>query len=75
MRTHTVVVQVQVLKRNVCGEEGHEGRLDVQAECIVVEVDSGELGEVEDGGQEGRDGVGDFAQESAGEDVGEVGDL
>lgn len=64
-----------MLKRNVCGEESHEGRLDVQAECIVVEVDSGELGEVEDGGQEGRDGVGDFAQESAGEDVGEVGDL
>ena len=75
MRTHAVVVQVEVLKGDVGGEESHERRLNVQAESIVVQVDSGEFGEVEDRGQERGDSVGDLAQESTGEDVGEVGDL
>lgn len=75
MRTHAVVVQVEVLKRDVGGEESHERRLNVQAESIVVKVDSVEFGEVENRGQERGDGVGNLAQESTGEDVGEVGDL
>lgn len=75
MRAHAVVVQVEVLKRDVGGEESHERRLNVQAESIIVQIDSVEVGEVEDRGQERGDGVGNLAQESTGEDVGEVGDL
>jgi hypothetical protein len=49
--------------------------LDVQPKGIVIQVDSVELGKVEDGGEQRRDGVRDLAQESAGEDIGEVCDL
>lgn len=34
-----------------------------------------EVGELEEGGQERGEGGGDFREEAAGEDVGEVGDL
>lgn len=61
MGAHAVVVQVKVLERNVGGEESHERRLNIQAKGIVVEVDSVELGKVEDRGQEGGDGVGNLA--------------
>lgn len=75
MGTETVVVQVKVLEGYVRSEESDEGRLRVQAESVVVQVDRVEVWQVEDGGQEVRDGVGDLAQEAAGEDVGEVRDL
>lgn len=41
-----------MLKRNVGGEEGDEGCLGVEAECIVVQVDGVEVWEGEQRGQE-----------------------
>lgn len=56
-------------------EKGDEGRLGVEAEGVVVEVDRVEVRQVEDGGEQGGERLGDFVQEAAGEDVGEVCDL
>lgn len=75
MGTEAVVVEVKVAKGGVRGEEGDERRLHVQAEGVVVEVYGVEVGELEEGGQERGEGGGDFREEAAGEDVGEVGDL
>lgn len=75
MGAQAVVVEVEVLERNVGGKEGNEGRLGVQAEGVVVKVDGVELGEVEDRGEEGGESFGDLVKESAGEDIGEVCDL
>jgi hypothetical protein len=75
MGAQAVVVEVEVLERNVGGKEGNEGRLGVQAEGVVVKVDGVELGEVEDRGEEGGKSFGDLVKESAGEDIGEVCDL
>jgi hypothetical protein len=75
MRAHTIVVEVEVLKRYVSGEEGHERCLHVKAESIVVQVDRVKLGEVEHRGEKRGDSVGDLAEESTGEDIGEVCDL
>jgi hypothetical protein len=72
MGTHTIVVKVEVLKRYVGGEEGHERRLHVKAEGIVVQVDGVKLGEVKHRGEKRGDSVGDLAEESTGEDIGEV---
>lgn len=43
MGAEAVVVQVEVLEGDVRGEEGDEGRDEVQAEGVVVEVDGGEV--------------------------------
>lgn len=75
MGTQAVVVEVEVLERNVGGKEGNEGRLGVQAKGVVVKVDGVELGEVENRGEEGGESFGDLVKESAGEDIGEVCDL
>jgi hypothetical protein len=56
-------------------QEGDQRRLCVEAEGIVIEVDSVQVWEIEDRGEEGGKRFGDFAEEAAGEDVGEVGDL
>lgn len=70
-----VVVEVEVLQGDVCGEEGDEWRLCVEAKSVVVEVDGVELGEVQDGGKEGGKGLWDFVEKATGEDIGEVGNL
>src|SRR5690606_19825846 len=44
-------------------------------EGVVVEVDGIEVREVEDRGEERGEGFGDFGEEPAGEDVGQVGNL
>lgn len=75
MGTHAIVVKVEVLEGDVGGEEGHERRLHVKAEGIVVQVDCVKLGEVEHRGEKRGDSVGDLAEESTGEDIGEVCDL
>lgn len=75
MGTQAVVVQIQVLERDVCGEEGNKGRLGVEAECIVVEVYRVQLGEVKDGGEERGKGLGDLVEQTAGENIGKVGNL
>jgi hypothetical protein len=59
----------------VRSQEGDQGRLGVEAEGVVVEVDGVEVREVEDRGEEGGERVGDLAEEAAGEDVGQVGNL
>lgn len=56
-------------------EERDQGGLRVEAEGVVVEVNGVEVREVEDRGEEGGERFGDFAEEAAGEDVGEVGNL
>lgn len=53
MWAEAVVVEVQVAQGDVRGEEGDEGRLHVEAEGVVVEVYGVEVGELEEGGQEG----------------------
>jgi hypothetical protein len=73
--TEAVVVEVEVAQRDVRGEEGDEGCLHVQAEGIVIEIDSVQIRKLEKGSEEGGEGGGDFGEEAAGEDVGEVGDL
>ena len=57
------------------GEEVDEGRLGVEAEGVVGEVDGVEVGEGEERGEEGGERLRDLGEETAGEDVGEVGDL
>jgi hypothetical protein len=70
-----VVVETEVLQGHVRCQERHERRLRVKAEGVVVEVDCVEAREVENRGKKGGKGLGDFAEQAAGEDVGEVGDL
>ena len=57
------------------GQEGHQGRLGVEAEGVIVQVDGVEFRKVENGGEEVGEGFGDFVKESAGEDIGKVRDL
>lgn len=57
------------------GEEGDEGCLHVEAEGIVIEVDGVEVWELKKCGKKGRKRSWDFGEETAGEDVREVGDL
>lgn len=73
--TEAVVVEVQVLERDVGGEEGDKGSLGVEAESVVVEVYRVQLGEVEDGGKEGGKSLGDLVEQTTGKDIGEVGNL
>ena len=75
MGTEAVVVEVQVLEGHVRREEGDNGCLRVEAKGIVVEVDGVEVREVEDGGEERGKGIGDFAEESSGENIVEASDL
>lgn len=56
-------------------QESHHRCLCVQAESIVVQVDSVKVREVEDGCEEVGESLGDFVQKSTGEDVRKVGDL
>lgn len=62
-----------MLERDMLAQEVDEGRLGVEAEGIVAEVDGVEVLEGEEGGQEGGEGRGDLGEEARGEDVGEVG--
>jgi len=73
--TEAVVVEVEMAQRDVRGEEGDERCLHVQAEGVVVEVDGVQVWKLEKGLKKGRESGGDFGEEAAGEDVGEVGDL
>jgi len=59
----------------VLGEEVYEGRLGVQTEGVIGEVDGVEFGEREEGGKEVRERLRDLREQSSGEDIGEVGDL
>ena len=52
MGAEAVVVEIEVPQRDVGGQEGDERRLGVQAEGVVVEVDSVEVREVEDRGEQ-----------------------
>jgi len=70
-----VVVQDQVLEREMRGEEGDEWRFGQETEGVVREVDRGEAGEVKEGGEEVGEGGRDFFLEAAGVDVCEVGVL
>ena len=47
----------------------------IEAKGIVVEIDCIEFWKVENGGKERREGLGDLAEESAGEDVCKICDL
>lgn len=49
--------------------------MGVETEGIVVKVDGGKVGVVQDGGEDGGDASGNLVQQSAGEKVGEVGGL
>lgn len=75
MGTETVVVQIQVLKGHVGGQKGHKRGLGVEAEGIVVKVDGGKVGVVQDSGEDGGNASRNLVQQSAGEQVGEVGGL
>jgi hypothetical protein len=63
------------LERHVRREEGDQGRLRVETEGVVVEVDCVELRKIEDRGEERGKRFGDLAEKAAGEDVGKVGNL
>lgn len=75
MGTEAVVVQMEVLKGHVGGEKSHKRGLSVEAEGIVVEVDGGKVGVVQDSGEDGGNASWDLVQQSAGEKVGKVGGL
>lgn len=75
MRAEAVIVQVEVLQGHVGGEESHERGLGVETEGVVVEVDGGEVGMVQDSGENGRDAGGNLVEQSTGEEIGEVGRL
>lgn len=75
MRAQTIVVQVEMLKRYVCCEECDERRLSVETKSVVVQVNRVEIRQVEDGREQVGERLRDLAQETAGEDVGEVCDL
>lgn len=70
-----VVVEDEVAEGDVLGEEVDEGRLGVEAEGVVGEVDGVEVGQREEGGEEGGERLRDLGEEAAREDVGEVGNL
>lgn len=57
------------------GQEGNERSYGVEPKSVVVQVDSVELGEVEDGGKEVGKRFGDLVEKSTGEDVGKVRNL
>lgn len=52
MRTQAVVIEVEMLERNVRGEESDERRVGVDAEGIIAKVDGMQIGVVEDGCEE-----------------------
>lgn len=68
-----IVIQDQVFEGRVAGEEIDEGRLRVEAEGVVAQVDGVQVGQSEEGGQEGGERLGDLVEEPGCEDVGEVG--
>lgn len=47
MGPKSVVIQDEVLKWHVRGEEGNEGSLGVQTEGVIVEVDRMKVGQCE----------------------------
>ena len=49
-----------MLERDVGGEESDEGGLGIEAEGVVVQIDGVEFGKGEEGGKEGREGLGNF---------------
>lgn len=56
-------------------EERDEGRLGVETEGVVVQIDGMQVRQVEDGGEKGGEGLGNLVEQTAGEDIGEVRDL
>lgn len=74
-RPETVVVQVEVLEGNVRGEKVGDGLVGVDAESIVVQVDSGEVRKVGDLCEQVSERFGDLVEEATREDVGKVGNL
>ena len=70
-----VVVEDEVAEGDMLGEEVDEGGLRVEAKGVVGEVDGIEVGEGEERGEEGGEGLRNLREEAAREDVGEVGDL
>lgn len=64
-----------MLERNVLGEESDKRSVGVDAKRVIAEVDGVEFGEVEDGCEERREGLGNLVEEATGEDVGKVGNL
>lgn len=70
-----VVVEDEVLEGHVLAEEIDEGRLGVEAEGVVAEVDGVQVLQGEERGEEGGEGGGDLGEEARGENVGEVGGL
>lgn len=61
MGSETVVVQVEVLKRDVSSEESYQRGGGVEAECIIVKVDGGKVRQVLNRRKEGGDGLGNLA--------------
>jgi hypothetical protein len=53
-------------------KKSHKRGLRVEAEGIVVQVDGGEVGVVQDSGEDVRNACRDLVQQPAGEEVGEV---
>jgi len=46
MRAQSVVIENEMLEGNMGGEKGHKRCLGIEAECIVVQVDSMEIWEL-----------------------------
>lgn len=62
VRAEAVVVEVEVLERDVLREELDEGRVGVDAERVVAQVDREELRVVEDGVEEEAEGLGNLVK-------------
>jgi hypothetical protein len=73
--TEAIVVEDKVVEGEVCEEKGDDGLGAAAAKGVVGEVEGLEGGGVGEGGAEGGEGRRDFRDETAGEDVGKVGDL
>ena len=73
--TEAVVVQDEMLKRNMRGEEGDQGRLGIESKCIIVQVDRVEFWQSEECSEEGGEGLWDFVQETSCKYICKVGDL
>lgn len=54
------------------GEKSDEGRLSIEAKGVVIEVDGVKVRKVEDRCEQRRQGLRDFVQETACEDIGQV---
>lgn len=75
MGTEAVVVEVQVLKGHVRGEEGDKRGLGVEAERIVVQVDGVEVRQVKNRREQGGESFRNLVEQTAREDIGKVGNL